>query len=123
MNVVLWVLQILLALHTLMGAVWKLSSSEQTVPALSAIPHPVWLGLSGLEMLCVVALVAPAFKKSLRRLAVVAAGVIAAEMLLYCAVDLLSGAVDVSGIIYWLVVTAFCGVLGYGRLVQEQEQG
>jgi hypothetical protein len=42
MNILLWVLQILLALHTTMGAVWKFSHSEQTVPSLKAIPHGVW---------------------------------------------------------------------------------
>ena len=42
-NVVLWILQVLLALHTAMGAVWKFSNSEQTVPSLQAIPHGAWL--------------------------------------------------------------------------------
>ena len=46
MNILLWVLQILLALHTAMGAVWKFSNSEQTVPSLKAIPHGAWLTLS-----------------------------------------------------------------------------
>ncbi len=51
MNIALWILQVLLALHTAMGAVWKLSHSEQTVASLSALPHALWLGLSGLEVL------------------------------------------------------------------------
>ena len=46
MNILLWILQILLALHTTMGAVWKFSNSEQTVHSLSAIPHGVWLTMS-----------------------------------------------------------------------------
>jgi hypothetical protein len=42
MNILLWILQILLALHTAMGAVWKFShSAEQTMPSLKAIPHGV----------------------------------------------------------------------------------
>lgn len=44
MNILLWVLQILLALHTVIGAVWKFSNSEQTVRSLNAIPHGVWAG-------------------------------------------------------------------------------
>jgi hypothetical protein len=31
MNILLWILQILLALHTIVGAVWKFLNSEQTV--------------------------------------------------------------------------------------------
>ncbi|MBL9038941.1 MAG: hypothetical protein JNG84_10530, partial [Archangium sp.] len=59
MNIFLWILQVLLALHTTMGAVWKFSNSEQTTPSLKAIPHAVWLGMSGIEILCSVALVLP----------------------------------------------------------------
>ena len=51
MNILLWVLQILLALHTAIGAVWKFFNSEQTVPSLKAIPHGVWLSLSVIEIL------------------------------------------------------------------------
>ena len=32
MNVLLWILQILLALHTVTGAVWKFFNSEHSVP-------------------------------------------------------------------------------------------
>ena len=62
MNILLWVLQILLALHTVMGAVWKFSNSaEQTVPSLKAIPHGVWLAMSVFELLCSLGLILPAF--------------------------------------------------------------
>jgi hypothetical protein len=61
MNILFWVLQILLALHTVVGAVWKFShSAEQTMPSLKAIPPGVWLGMSVLELLCVVGLILPA---------------------------------------------------------------
>lgn len=46
MNILLWVLQALLALHTFTGAVWKWSNPEQTVPSLKAIPHGIWLAMS-----------------------------------------------------------------------------
>lgn len=55
MNIFLWVLQILLALHTAIGAVWKFSNPAQTVPSLSAIPNGVWLAMSVVELLCAVA--------------------------------------------------------------------
>jgi hypothetical protein len=115
MNIFFWVLQILLALHTVMGAVWKFSNSEQTVPSLRALPHGVWLGLSGFELLCAVALILPAFNKSWGMLVPLAAAGIAAEMLLFSGVHLYSGEANHSHLIYWLVVAAICAFLAYGR--------
>jgi hypothetical protein len=117
MNILLWVLQVLLALHTAMGAVWKFSNSEQTVPALKLIPHGVWLGMSVFELLCSVGLVLAAFSKSLGIAVPIAAACIAAEMLIFCGLQLYSGEADSSPMIYWLVVAAVCAFIVYGRLV------
>ncbi|MCB0569487.1 MAG: DoxX family protein [Phaeodactylibacter sp.] len=122
MNILLWVLQALLALHTLMGAVWKLSNSEQTVPSLSAIPHGLWQALSVFELLCSLALIIPAFSKPLGKLAPIAAAGIAAEMLLFAGLHLYSGETDHSQMIYWLVVAAICAFIAYGRFVLKPIQ-
>lgn len=119
MNILLWVLQILLALHTTVGAAWKFSNSEQTVPSLSAIPHGAWLAMSGIELLCSLGLVLPAFKKSLAILAPVAAACIAAEMLLFSGVHLYSGSQEHGELVYWLVVAAFCALIVFGRLARK----
>jgi hypothetical protein len=119
MNILLWVLQILLALHTVAGAVWKFSNSEQTVPSLHALPHEVWLALIGLEFLCALGLIAPALSKRLELLAPVAAAAVGAEMLLFSGVHLVSGEADHSQLTYWLVVAAVCGVIAYGRLARK----
>jgi hypothetical protein len=116
-NVLLWILQVLLALHTAAGAVWKWSNSEHTMPSLGAIPHAVWLGMSVLELLCVVALIVPAFSKRLAILAPIAAAFVALEMLLFSAVHLASGSATLGPVIYWLVVAAICAFIVYGRLV------
>jgi hypothetical protein len=117
MNILLWVLQILLALHTVMGAVWKFSNSEQIVPSLKAIPHGVWLAMSGFELLCALALILPSFHKPLAFLAPVAAACIAAEMLLFSGLHLYSGDTNYGPMIYWLVVAAICVFIAYGRFV------
>ncbi|MDQ8757564.1 DoxX family protein [Sphingosinicella sp. LHD-64] len=117
MNILLWVLQILLALHTAVGAVWKVSNSEQTVPSLNAIPHGVWLGMSAFELLCSLALILPLFSKPLAILAPIAAVCIAAEMLIFCALHLRSGDGTYGPMIYWLVVAAVCAFIAYGRFV------
>lgn len=117
MNIVLWVLQILLALHTATGAVWKFSNSEQAVPSLGAIPHGMWLALSVIELLCALALVVPAFYRPVAVLAPLAAVLIAAEMLLFSGVHLASGETNHGPVIYWLVVAALCAFVAYGRFV------
>ncbi len=118
MNILLWILQILLALHTLMGAAWKFSNPAQTVPSLQAIPHGLWLAMGVVELLCSLGLILPAFNKRLAILAPIAASFIAAEMLFYCGLHLLSGyAAQVGPMIYWLVVAALSAFIAYGRLV------
>lgn len=123
MNILLWVLQILLALHTAIGAVWKFSNSEQTVPSLSAIPHGVWLAMSAFELLCSLGLLLPVFKKSVAILAPIAAACIAAEMLLFCALHIYSADPNYGPVIYWLVVAAICAFIAYGRLLLRPVRG
>ncbi len=115
MNILLWVLQILLALHTVMGAVWKLSNSEQMVDSLKAVPHGVWQLLIVIELLCAVALIIPVFAKKFGKLVPIAALVIAGEMALFCIVHLTSGEADNHPMIYWLVVAAICIFIAFGR--------
>src|SRR5690606_21212194 len=117
MNILLWVLQALLAVHTVMGAVWKFSNTQQAVPSLSAFPHPLWLGLSGVELLCSVGFVLPAIYAPSAMLAPSAASVIAAEMLLCCGVLLASGEQAPGPIAPGLVAAAPRASVAYGRFV------
>ena len=115
MNVVLWVLQILLGLHTGLGAMWKLSNSEQAVPSLSAIPHGIWLTLSVVELLLAVGLLLPALHRPAAVWAPIAAACIAVEMVIFSGVHLRSGIADHGQMIYWLVVAAISVFVAYGR--------
>jgi len=118
MNIFLWILQILLALHTAIGAIWKIShSAEQTMASLAAISQGTWLSMSVLEMLCSLCLILPAFYKPAARLIPIAALFITAEMFLFCGLHLHSGDANFGPMIYWLVVAALCGVIAYGRFV------
>ena len=117
MNILLWVLQILLAVHTAIGAVWKFSNPAQDLPSLAAIPQGAWLGISVVELACVVGLVIPALYKPLAVLAPLAAIVIAAIMLLYCVLHLLSGDPNHGQLVYWLVAAGVSAFIAYGRLV------
>ncbi len=117
MTIALWILQVLLALHTVAGAVWKYFNGPGIVPSLSAIPQGVWLALAVVELVCAAGLVLPAISRSLARLAPLAAIVTAVEMLLFIAVALSSAQPNAGQMIYWLVVAAICAFTAYGRLV------
>jgi len=116
MNILLWVLQILLALHTMMGAIWKFSNSEQTVTSLKAIPHGVWLAMAVVELLCSLCLILPIFNKHFGILVPIAVVYIAAEMLLFCGLLIYAGVTSYSHLIYWLTVAVICAFIAYGRL-------
>ncbi len=116
MNIFLWVLQGLLALHTLMGAFWKFkNTAEQTMPTLKAIPPTIWMGLGAFEILCAIGLVLPGFFKPYNFLVPISAIAIALVMLAYCGIHLMSGAESNGPMIYWLGVAAVCAVIAYGR--------
>jgi uncharacterized membrane protein YphA (DoxX/SURF4 family) len=117
MNIFLWILQSLLALHTLMGAGWKLSNPVQTVSSLQAMPHAMWIVMSIIELFVSVCLILPAFNKRLGLLAPLAAAFIAVEMLIFTAFNIFSAKPNYDEMVYWLVVAAICVFIVYGRLV------
>ena len=118
MNIFLWVLQVLIALHTVMGAVWKFShTAEQTMPSLKGIPSSAWLALAVVELLCALFLLVPAIYKPASVLTPIAAIFIAVIMVSFCVISLLSGNSATNSIIYWLVVAGICGFIAYGRMV------
>lgn len=116
MNIFLWILQILLSLHTIMGAVWKFTNSTEVVPNLAAIPHGAWLALSVFELLCSLGLILPIFNKSLAKAAPLSAIGIGAVLLLYSAVHIASGTPDHSPLIYWGIVAVICAFIAFARI-------
>jgi energy-converting hydrogenase Eha subunit E len=117
MNIFLWILQILLAVHTVIGALWKFSHSEQVIPSLKTIPHGIWLAMGVFELLISLCLILPAFNKSLAILAPIAAACIVAEMLFFSGIHIYSAEINKGPMIYWLVVAAICSFIAYGRFV------
>ena len=118
MNIILWILQVALGLHTVTGAIWKFSNSEQTVGSLKAIPHTVWLSLSIVEILCSLVLILAIFSKSLRKLVPLSAFIITLEMLAFSVLHLFSGEPGHSEMVYWLVVAVISGIVGTARIMR-----
>jgi hypothetical protein len=116
MNALLWILQVVLALHTATGAAWKLSHSPaQTMPAFAPIPGGVWSGMAVVELLCALALLAPVFRRRMGRFVPVAAAYVAAEMVLFSVLQLRAGSGDAGSLVYWLVVALVCAFVAWGR--------
>lgn len=115
MNALLWLVQILLALHTVAGAAWKWSNPEAIAPGLQTLPHGLWLALSGLELLCSLGLIAPIISRRLAWAVSAAAALIAAEMLFFSAWNLSSGPPDGGAVTYWIVVAAVAVFVAIGR--------
>ncbi len=113
MNIFLWILQFLLAFHTITGAIWKFSNSVMTLP----IPRELWLGLSIVEIAASFALIAPLFNKKWGKWPAYAAAFVASEMVVYSALNYFSQFKDMGSIQYWLVVAAISGFIAYARLV------
>ena len=116
MSVVLWILQILFALHTAMGGVWKFTNPVATsAPSLVAIPTGAWMALGVLDLLAAVGLLLPLFNKSWTSLAVIAALYVLAEMILFIVVQLASGFGVDYHIGYWIVVAVVSVIIVWGR--------
>ena len=115
MNIVLWILQILMAAHTLIGGLWKFSNPVAELPSLAVIPQWLWLAIGVLEIFFALGLILPLFKKSLGQIISVAALAIVAEMFLFTGLHLASGSNDKTQISYWLVVAAICGFISFAR--------
>lgn len=117
MNIFLWTLQVLLALHTVIGAGWKVFNSKQTIPSLKLLPHGFWTAASPFELICAVGLIVPLITPSTGILVPLASTGIAVEMLLFSGVHLQSGAGLDGTLSYWLGMVLVCAVIAVGRLM------
>ena len=83
MNILLWILQVALALLCLAGGAYKLFQFEELakVPATAALPRAGWGAIGVLEMLCAVLLIVPIAVKWMPILTPLAAAVLAVEAL------------------------------------------
>ena len=83
MNILLWILQVALALLCLAGGAYKLFQFDELakVPATAALPRAGWGAIGVLEMLCAVLLIVPIAVKWMPILTSLAAAVLAVEAL------------------------------------------
>jgi len=119
MNVVLWVLQLALAVLSLAGGAYKVFMFDElaNMPAMSALSRGGWGALGVFEMLCAVLLIVPAATKWRPVLTPLAAAALALESLalatLYAQHSLQLTATNP---LVWVVVMGLMAVfVAYGR--------
>ena len=119
MNVLLWVLQLALALMCFSGGAYKLFMFEELskVPAVSALSRGGWGALGVFEMLCAVLLVVPAAANWMPVLTPLAAAALALESLalagLYARYSL---ELTATNPLVWVVVMGLMAAfVAYGR--------
>jgi hypothetical protein len=84
MNILLWVLQILLALWNMIGGIYMVNNYEKlaNVWALNALPKPAWVAIGVLQALFAIGLVLPGVVRVLPKLTPISAACLAVISLL-----------------------------------------
>jgi hypothetical protein len=83
MNIMLWVVQIALAVESFAGGAYKIFNFDEiaNLPAVGALSRGGWSAIGALEMLCGALLIVPAVAKRMRVVTPAAAIVLALESL------------------------------------------
>src|SRR5438477_10894063 len=121
MNILLWVLQVALALLSLAGGAYQVFSFDELakMPATGALSRGGWGALGVFEMLCAVLLVVPAAMKWMPVLTPLAAAALALESLvlagLYARYSLKLAATN--PMVWAVVMGLLAAFVAYGRYV------
>ncbi len=118
MNVVLWVVQGLLAALFVIGGGTKVFMFEriaQQVASNRAFPREVWTCIGIFEVLCALALVLPAAMGKFPMLTPVAAACLAVEGIVFAGLHYTYG--EYSPMTFSLVLAALAAFVAYGRFV------
>ncbi|HXC64866.1 MAG TPA: DoxX family protein [bacterium] len=121
MNILLWAVQIVVALFSMAGSAYRISNyamASQQVASVGALPYAAWVAVGAFEIACSLGLILPGIFKMKRGWTPVAAWALAVEMLL------------VTGLHFWyfgfqmtaqnpalwtLGLAALSAFVGYGR--------
>ena len=119
MNVLLWVLQLALALLSFAGGAYKLFMFDElaNMPATGALTRGVWSTLGVLEMSCAVLLIVPAAARRMRALTPLAAAILVVESLALAALYArYSFDLAATNPLVWVVAMAMMAAfVAYGR--------
>ena len=118
MNILLWVLQVLLALMYAASGYMKIFMFDKIsgeVPSFGALPRQAWMALGVVELICVVGLIAPSALHWRPTLTVAAAAILALESLVFVGVHVKYG--ETGSVVMVIVLGLLMAFIAYGRLV------
>ncbi len=123
MSALLWIVQAVLALLSLAGGAYKVTSYHQLakLPATAALPPGAWRALGVFEMICGVMLIVPALARRTRHWTRYAAVAVAVESVALAAIYArYSLALEAANPLVWVVAMAvMAGFVTYGRAPQK----
>ena len=116
MNILLWILQILLALWNIIGGTYTIINYEQLKGAWAAdLPKPVWIIIGGLQILFSLGLVLPLAFGMMPQLTSISAIYLALNALLGCA--LFAQYAGFPGMLWGVVPALLAAFVAYGRWI------
>lgn len=119
MNVLLWIVQVVLAVEVFSGGLYKIVNFDEiaTMPAIGAMPRSGWTAVGVFEIVCAVLLILPAVVKRMGPLTPLAASALALESLalavLYAQYSL--AAVATNPLVWAVEVAVLAAFVAYGR--------
>jgi hypothetical protein len=116
MNILLWVLQIVLAVLSIAGGIFqifKIAELQKTVAAMRALPRGLWAVLGTVGCVAGVGLILPGLTNALPGITPIAAAVVAATSLLISAFYITYH--DYAPLPYSLAMLIMAAIIFYGR--------
>ena len=115
MNILLWVLQILLALWNITGGLYMVNHYQQLADrwALIAFPKPVWMAFGALQVLFAFGLLLPGVIGALRKLTSVSSAGLAVISLL--GIALYIAYAGFPGMLWGVIPAILASFVAYGR--------
>ena len=115
MNILLWILQVLLAAWNIIGGVYTFSNYENLKSTwASDIPKAIWIALCVLQILLALCLVLPGALGIVPKLTPIAAVFLAANALLGCA--LFAQYAGFPGMLWGVLPALLVAFVAYGRI-------
>ena len=121
MNMLLWVLQVLVALFSIAGSAYRIGNytmASQQVASIAALPYVAWVLIGAFEIACALALILPGIFKMKKSWTPVAAWALAVEMLLVSGLHVWHFGLQMTAqnpALWTLVLAALAAFVGYGR--------
>jgi hypothetical protein len=115
-NILLWVLQVLLAAWNVIGALYMVNNYGMlaNAPALNALPKPGWIALGVLQVLFALGLVLPGALKALPKVTPISAAGLAVISLL--GLGLYTAYAGFPGMLWGVVPAVLAAFVAYERL-------